>query len=131
VAIAQDLLLGRLPPDSQISSDRGAWTQATDVDTFSRLPLPGRADPGAGEHGAALRRWADQRCCQDRRASGPRPGPDRRRAHGGRRTVSLPRQPGASIAQGWAAVASLLVVILGLALAAAVLGHAPPIRLLQ
>jgi hypothetical protein len=127
-AIAQDLVLGRLPWDVEISGDMVAWGPAAEADAFSCLLLPSQADAWAGERREALRRWADQRGGRDRRTSGPRSGPDRRRARSWRRTVSLSRRPGAG---GWVAVASLGAVLFGLALVAAMLGHAPPVHLLQ
>jgi hypothetical protein len=127
-AIAQDLVLGRLPSDVEVSGDMVAWTPAAETDGFSCLRLPRQADAWAVERREALRRWADQRSGQDRRASGPRPEPDRRRAGGWRRTISLARHSGAG---GWVSVASLGAVLVGLALATAMLGHALPIYLLQ
>ena len=128
-AIAQDLVLGRLPADVEISSDRIGWSLATELPSFSGLVFPGLTDGWANERREALRRWADQRGGQDRRASGPRAEPDRRRTCSWQRTIPLRRHPGAYRA-GWAAVASLGVILFGSALAAAALGHAPPVNLL-
>ncbi len=129
-AVAQDLVLGRLPRDVEVSGDTVAWSPAAEADAFSCLLLPSQANAWAVERREALRRWADQRGGQDRRTSGTRPGPDRRRAWVRRRRLQVPERPVFPL-ESWMAVAGLGAVLVGLALAAATLGQAPPIYLLR
>jgi hypothetical protein len=135
-AVAQDLATGRLPADVQLSTDRVSWSQATDLDAFSDLLQPGQSDDGwAEERRRALRRWADERDGQERRAvagegGARRTGAERRQGEGGARAAPL-RVPEPK-SRGWLVVASLIALLAGLILLALLgPGGAPEIKLLK
>ncbi len=135
-AVAQDLATGRLPADVQLSTDRVSWSQAIALDAFSDLLQPVESDGGwAEERRRALRRWADERDGQERRAvpdegGARRTGAERRQWEGTGRAAPLrvPERKG----RGWLVVASVLALLLGLILLALLdPGSAPEIKLLK
>lgn len=138
-AVAQDLALGRLTPETLLSADRLTWTPASNLDAFSDLLHPSDSDAWAEQRRQALRRWADQRQGEERRTQPDEVGA--RRAGGDRRQGGSSREHGArpryrsQITQGrtWVVLGGLAALLIGLVLLALLLGpgSAPAIRLLK
>jgi hypothetical protein len=136
-AVAQDLALGRLPADAELSTDLVSWARAADLEAFSGLLQADQSDSWAEERRQALRRWADERDGQERRAAPGESGA--RRAGGERRHGDTNQRSTAPLAirvgqgRGWLAIASLVALLLGLLVLAWVLGpgNAPEIKLLK
>jgi len=127
-AIVQDLLLGRLDPETRISVDQENWAAAG---SFSELIATTDSSPAgdaewAAQRREAARRWADQRGSEDRRDGadtvdelGRRTGAERRNSGTDRHTIEA-RQPlsTGNSRVAWTlglALALLLVVLLALA----------------
>jgi len=133
-AIAQDLVLGRLPAEVDLSTDRVTWARAADLEAFSGLLQPGPADDSwAEERRSAMRRWADQRSGADEDANTAGTTPAERR-QGNRGSWRPKQQLESRLGQqhSWlavAAVAALLVALLALAWLGT--GGAPAIKLLK
>jgi hypothetical protein len=127
-AVVQDLALGRLPPETLLSTDGVGWAPAAELEAFSQLLQPGDRDAWAEERRQALRRWADERGGQERGATPAEPGArragvDRRRADANPRGAT-PRTLLSQGAQGrgWLVVGSLAAVVLLLLLLALFVG---------
>jgi hypothetical protein len=87
-AIRDDWLVGRLPADAEVTSNRIDWTRVASLSDPIPAPAAG-ADDWAGERAEAARRWADSRGGIDRRrADGGAAHPPRRK--GGERRSARP-----------------------------------------
>jgi hypothetical protein len=136
-AIIQDLAVGRLPADTELSTDRINWAQPAELEVFSRLLQPDESDAWAEERRQALGRWADERDGRERRAldreSGTTRRMDRRAGDNLQRTTRTPRLAKALVGPGWLVAGSLVVLLVGLVVLALLLGSgsAPEIKLLK
>lgn len=138
-AVIQDLALGRLAPDTLLSTDRIGWAPAGDLETFSHLLQPSDPDAWAEERRRALRRWAEERGGEERRGAAALPDGqgtrvDRRHGEGSPRAATTRTSPSqAGQGRAWLVVGGLAVFVLLLLLLALLVGPntAPEVRLLK
>jgi hypothetical protein len=133
-AIVQDLALGRLPADVQLSSDRMTWATAADLEAFAGLLDADSSDAWAEERRQALRRWADERAGAGEPAKGANSteAERRRRDHGSQRAKARLEPQGVE-RRTWLVFAGLAALIVTLVTLVWWLGagSAPAIKLLK